>query len=511
MRTWLLTIGNRDVQLRVDRLRIDLVRAARDRHLELDKLTPKPARYGDENRYTLEARVLGLIYEPVPEHSDLAFPLLDAFTTYLELVGPPERVILVLTDQSQIFSESARTSQYSPYWQDTCTLEPLLRYYFRQRWQFEVEPPVVLSPENRGIDHWDGTLALVEAAFQKLDLGGAGTVYVSHQAGTPALSSAVQFSSLSRFDERVRFLALNRFDNRDPVECIESSRYLKGIRTQEARRLVVAGLPGAALNLLNASDPGAGDRHPELVDLVNFFNLRSTGAGREQDFDIEQVARRLAEALDLIALFFRQRNYLSGIALLAAAHELFLKAAIFRALTERPEVIVRGVSLSPIALLTWNEEGLRLQKKDVLLPRFRLSDDKWKELKKEICHCLDYPEPAPNTRLFEANSNLRPWLHALRAEFVGWSLLDWLCDDHRDTEQDLRNQLMHNLRGVEEADVVRYLCGKSEPPAGEDVVSVYATRVREPFAAALIHVGSVDTEIASLDRRLQSIADSLIR
>ena len=62
-------------------------------------------------------------------------------------------------------------------------------------------------------------------------------VYVSHQAGTPALSSAVQFVTLTQFGSRVRFLVSNEFED-NSAEVVFSLTYLKGIRLQKAKRLL---------------------------------------------------------------------------------------------------------------------------------------------------------------------------------------------------------------------------------------------------------------------------------
>ncbi len=62
-------------------------------------------------------------------------------------------------------------------------------------------------------------------------------VYVSHQAGTPAISSAVQFCSLAKFGDRVRFLVSSEQSTKPP-EILPSSSYLKGIRKQEAEALL---------------------------------------------------------------------------------------------------------------------------------------------------------------------------------------------------------------------------------------------------------------------------------
>jgi hypothetical protein len=62
------------------------------------------------------------------------------------------------------------------------------------------------------------------------------TVYVSHQAGTPAISSAVQFVTLARFRNNVEFLVSNEYNLE--TRKIPRSTYLGAIQRQEANALL---------------------------------------------------------------------------------------------------------------------------------------------------------------------------------------------------------------------------------------------------------------------------------
>jgi hypothetical protein len=72
---------------------------------------------------------------------------------------------------------------------------------------------------------------LVQQAFSSIEIDKNTTVYVSHQAGTPAISSAVQFVSLARFGKQVKFLVSNEY-NPSLTKVIDASQYLKGIQVQ---------------------------------------------------------------------------------------------------------------------------------------------------------------------------------------------------------------------------------------------------------------------------------------
>jgi hypothetical protein len=88
------------------------------------------------------------------------------------------------------------------------------------------------------LDDWDAVLGLVQREIDSLKFESElQNVYVSHQAGTPAISSAVQFCSLAKFGDRVKFLVSSEY-NTLPPDILPSSSYLKGIRKQEAIRLL---------------------------------------------------------------------------------------------------------------------------------------------------------------------------------------------------------------------------------------------------------------------------------
>jgi hypothetical protein len=92
-------------------------------------------------------------------------------------------------------------------------------------------------PTGEGLDDWDRVFNLVQEKFFDLTFPGDSTIYVSHQAGTPAISSAVQFSSLAQFGSRVKFLVSNVRDS-SLTYRLDSSSYLKRLQIQEAKALL---------------------------------------------------------------------------------------------------------------------------------------------------------------------------------------------------------------------------------------------------------------------------------
>ena len=219
MSIWIVTTGNSDIILKHNNSWGKLHNDAIDNN-KLERWHFSSALPID-NGYTVPARILGTVYENQSEEdykNDLEFPLFDTYFQYLTNKNIKiDKIIILLTDQCQIFSdEEQRLNEKSPYWKDTCTLKPLLRWYFKNvKFTCKLEFQT-LNPEqiDQGIDNWDATLSLVEAKLTELNIDSNQEVYVSHQAGTPAISSAVQFITIGKF-KKVQFLVSNEYFNED--------------------------------------------------------------------------------------------------------------------------------------------------------------------------------------------------------------------------------------------------------------------------------------------------------
>jgi len=131
-----------------------------------------------------------------------------------------------------------------PYWQDTCELKPMIDAYFNRHPQMNGAnlDYIYLKPKqgDKGLDNWDSTLSLVQTELSKIQIENGANIYVSHQAGTPAISSAIQFTSLAKFGKQVKFLVGNEYrqNAQDATDIIDSPRYLKGIQIQQAKALL---------------------------------------------------------------------------------------------------------------------------------------------------------------------------------------------------------------------------------------------------------------------------------
>ncbi|HEY9700076.1 MAG TPA: hypothetical protein V6D10_22665 [Trichocoleus sp.] len=242
MNVWLVTTGSSDVQVTSNEDWNDWWQEIKKSLYRL-RFEPTKAIDDDGEPYRLPARVLGIIHDRVPERVQpyLTFPLLQNFTRELkDKEVQIDQIIVLASDQTDIFPELEREAKRCPYWQDTSQLYPILENYFHVQFPMAVVKPLVLKPTSsgKGLDDWDAVLELVQQAIGNLEFETRPqAVYVSHQAGTPAISSAVQFSSLAKFGDRVRFLVSSEQSTRSS-EVLPSSSYLKGIRKQEATALL---------------------------------------------------------------------------------------------------------------------------------------------------------------------------------------------------------------------------------------------------------------------------------
>ncbi|MGL4503142.1 MAG: hypothetical protein ACRC2M_24125, partial [Planktothrix sp.] len=389
-----------------------------------------------------------------PEYYEqLHFPLLDNFCKCLtEQKVIPDKIVFIMSDQTELFKQDTYSLK-CPYWKDTCTLQPIFEFYFHQKFPKAKLIPIVLTPKEsgKGLDNWDSTLKLVQNEVYELEQDRS--IYVSHQAGTPAISSALQFVSLARFGQAVNFLVSNEY-KQSSVEMIESSKYLRGILIEQSKSLVYTA-PGAAKKLVEKLDDVNNTVINQLQDLVNFFNLNRTVTDSEDEFSIESATRRMIDVLDLIGIFFNQENYLQGITLLAAAQETFMKVAILQKIQDLT-VTIQGQSWKGNEVISWTKKGLFLSSR---LRNLTIENKK---------HCLAQLRFPVNNYSLELdrdfaitnrNYAMLPWLKCLEPKFKPWALLEWSSDNKKDQDDDLRNQLMHNLRGVEKQEVIEYIFG----------------------------------------------------
>uniref|UniRef100_B8HYU6 Uncharacterized protein n=1 Tax=Cyanothece sp. (strain PCC 7425 / ATCC 29141) TaxID=395961 RepID=B8HYU6_CYAP4 len=266
MHLWIVTIGSSDVQLISDKANQAKGRTEKQRSdkvwsywytddLRADcydiPFEPKQLFKDKEESYRIAPRILGRVYQASDESRQheildyLSFPLLDNFVQALKDYPAPEAIAVLLTDQSTIFGSDRQRKLNSPYWQDTCELQPILQDYFAEKFPGAACEFISLIPnsEAESLDNWNAVLDLVRGKFRSLTIADqpiqvnpGKNVYVSHQAGTPAISSAVQFISLSRFRDNVQFLVSNEYDRQTCT--IPRSNYLRELQRQEAIALL---------------------------------------------------------------------------------------------------------------------------------------------------------------------------------------------------------------------------------------------------------------------------------
>lgn len=530
MTTWIITTGNSDIQLKTDAnwMRGErLFKKARNNKPlcncqgEGEDFT-KPKKEENTKCFPVAARVLGLVYQG-HEHcySDLVFPLLDVLIQAFQDQEFPDRVYIILTDQEELFKTSDIKNSSCPFWQDTCTLKPLFEWYFQTK--LKLKPDFITlqpSDKDRGLDHWDQVLTLVTEELTKIQQDDV--FYISHQASTPAISSAVQFFSIGYFSN-VKFLIVNRYYEENEIktspEIIPSSSYWKQLQIQKAKKLITDGFPGSALALLKEVGYNNSEKEKikELERYIDLFNIKTIDTGDE--FDPTQAIKRVRETLDLIEYFLKQENYLQGITLLNAAQETFLKAAIIHHINQINDQ-VNNVRVSQ--LVKWDKTGL-----------YCVS---FNEINKNInaaCQYLKMPK-CLNSKLKPKEirkadlQNLLNWLYQLTSTKKEdyWELLTWSCTSLREHEFDRRNQLMHNLRGVKKEEVILYLtdpeelrkyledkvsyCNSQRINLDQSVNEVYRNEIKGEFISALKTLcGWTENDYTSLEHHLEKLAKSL--
>jgi len=248
MNIWIVTTGSSDVKLKSDDNWGTLFKKVRSQLYERPFRPTRPPNTDDDEPFIVPARAMGMVYgtQLIDDYyEDLYFPLLDAFSAKLleKSKTSPDKIIVILTDQETVFDEENRKIDKSPYWQDTCTLKPIFEEYFKRNFtKVNSISYLELKPRSQyeGLDNWDQALLLVQQALSSLEFDKKANVYVSHQAGTPAISSAVQFVSLAKFGKKVKFLVSNEYELEVAKKgnLIESSTYLQGMQVQEANALL---------------------------------------------------------------------------------------------------------------------------------------------------------------------------------------------------------------------------------------------------------------------------------
>lgn len=576
MTLWIVTTGSSDVQLKTGDNLENLYNDIKSKYKVFNDYNFEyPLKDKNTGLYPVDSRLLGLVYRHyLDQHGDdLEFPILNSLMPMIleenskNTSNSTLKILVLLTDQSKIFDTNNPNEiglNSCPYWQDTRTLWPLFKWYFQEKLQ--IKPKFCLiqplnSEERKGIDHWEEMLTVVKEKLDKscksLKLEPDEVVYVSHQAGTPAISSAVQFVSIGKF-KTVKFLVSNLFYNpkagekieerQYKAEVINSSTYWSSLQVQKAKELIIKGFPGSALELIR----GLVDQSiiAELEKWVNIFNIKAT-VGKEDEFKPKNAIERVRRALDLIEIFFKQENYLQGITLLSAAQETFLKAAVMDYLSNVGQIgTVERINyrFPPTDILTWTNQGLLFlddQQHDSTLWRTNQNQmasllqnrnrDIVKQRKIEILEYLKFPVnesigkldlwnkfhqgKLQNLKCTNANNALLLWLKAIDPTIQTWSLLDWIGKYQREFEDDRRNQLMHNLRGVEKKDVMLYLYGytKSEKDIDDskddskEVHQVYEDEVNKPFIKALHSLGLLNdnSDVNSIEQDLKDLANRL--
>ncbi|MGB2924606.1 MAG: hypothetical protein WBB82_04860 [Limnothrix sp.] len=555
--TWIISTGNSDIQILNNPAWNGMLSKYKNSNPKYKLKNPKPSlnpkfKVHGKSPYLLEARVLGTVAQNPNDYKtlDLTFPLLDSFANKLKKESiKPDRIIIFLTDQDSNFNEKDKKEMSCPFWQDTYEAQSIFEWYFENhKWlkdatlDFQILKPE--SPNNFGLSDWDKTLPFLQQVFNHISSQEKEIFYVSHQAGTPAISSAIQFISLNRFGDNTNFLVGNEV-TLDSADILESSKYLKYLFIGQAKELLKKGNPAAALQLLNGLvEPGV---LKDIEKQIKQFNLKPDNSNPKEEFEPLRAADRVRKSLDLIEIFLENENYLQAIALLAAAHETFLKASIsyrFEVNMTLPPhqmpntITVDGISLNTSEILEWNEQGLRLSFSYISRMLSNRSIDKKIDVLKKLDFLTDLQEKNINFdskrnnreyidfKNIAANNALVSWLKNIYPNVEFWDVInEWLSKYERPYKDDLRNQFIHNLRGIDVLQLVGYMKGfregwkeennsqipKDDKEKSEWAAKIFTQEVRSPFIQAMHQIGLISSDETTnhIQEELETLSDRL--
>ncbi|PSB00562.1 hypothetical protein [Merismopedia glauca] len=297
MNIWLVTTGSSDIQLTTDEYWNDWYeRSPVKRKCHDLPFKPTQIVQDEEEPYRVPPRVLGRVYEEQPDEvlEYLKFPLIERFSTQLK-DKQIDKIIILVTDQSAVFPEGKRENIKCPYWQDTYELESAFELYLQNDFANAQFIRQVLLPKEGepGLDDWNNVLKIVQSALDEAinkinsDIN---TIYISHQAGTPAISSAVQFASLAKFGKKVQFVVSDEYNK--STSLIESSEYLWKIKLQEINALLdrrdYDGVKSILSSLINNWEKTKEPKVKEIRELLKIAILWNLADFKEFKSSIEK-------------------------------------------------------------------------------------------------------------------------------------------------------------------------------------------------------------------------------
>jgi hypothetical protein len=231
---------------------------------------------------------------------------------------------------------------------------------------------------------------------------------------------------------------------------------------------------------------------------------------KKKEFDPTNVAMRIKDALEIVKILFENKKYVLGIAILASAHESFLKASIMYAWQELKEKSKNNSQVFPIGIQKVDKSNQIYFKDSFFWDSQGL---KWKHDKKVEEGGVSQIKEVTYKNI--KNPELLKLVKGFIKNLKSWGLLKYICSDNspgdeRTKDDDLRNQFMHNLRGATKEDVILYISGQSGKDS-DDLIDIYESEVVKPFHEALKKIGLWDA--ANLDDRpsIQDRLDELIK
>lgn len=107
--------------------------------------------------------------------------------------------------------------------------------------------------------------------------------------------------------------------------------------------------------------PGASMKGAFLRQCTPEQAERYCGRKTSDNFDVAAAIQRVVDTLNLIEIFFKEKNYLLGITLLVAAQESFLKAAIVNEINNK-KINIKNLNyhknIEDNKIIIWKKSGL---------------------------------------------------------------------------------------------------------------------------------------------------------
>ena len=200
--TWLIIVGNKDLLLKTDQNWRHNYRKIRLREFRNHAFYPEENVELEPGRlFEVPARALGSVYSLQPDKSeDISFVYDSLFSSVPNGV---EEIVCVYTDQSSYYENHMKKSKSCLLWQDTWTLQPLLKRYFQEKFPEAEISDILLASDLRSYE--SAIKDVREKVINIINSTPSREVIITSQTDIPTLGMAVN-SQLTLFKNKRKIL-----------------------------------------------------------------------------------------------------------------------------------------------------------------------------------------------------------------------------------------------------------------------------------------------------------------